>query len=195
MYRFRSIKYCSTTALVSALLAIFGFASYWTVGKWIAMSLNGGIIQLFDGLLIALTAFIPGIMLLISGIVAGILTDLMIASNFSFTMLPATVVIRILMFIIIRIFMNKHWYSCFWTFFIALLPIIIIYPLYTWVVYGSALAIIELLVDCVQCGLLYIIGIMLYWQLSRIKSRSNNFLWNDEEFNYLKKEQPRVVNE
>lgn len=186
MYRFRSIKYCSTTALVSALLVIFGFGSYWAVGKWIAMSLNGGIIQLFDGPLIALTAFIPGPMLLISGIVAGFLTDLMIASNFSFTMLPVTVIIRILMFIIIRICMNKYWYSCFWTFFLTLLPIIIIYPLYTWIIYGSALAVIELLVDCVQCGLSYIIAIVLYWQLNGIKSRSNNFLWNDEEFNYLK---------
>lgn len=195
MYRFRSIKYCSTTALLSTLLAIFGFVSYWVIGKWIAISLNGGIIQLFDGLLIALTAFIPGPMLLISGIVAGFLTDLMIASSFSFIMLPATVIIRILMFIIIRIFITKHWYSCFWAFFLALLPIIIIYPLYTWIVYGAALGIIELLVDCVQCGLSYIIGIILYSQLIGIKSHSNNFLWNDEEFNYLKKEQTIVIDE
>lgn len=187
MYRFHSIKYCTITALISAVLAIFGFVSYWAIGKWIAMSLNGGIIQLFDGLLIALTALIPGPMLLFSGLIAGLLTDLMIASSFSLIMIPATLIIRILMFIIIRILMTKNWYSCFWTFLLALLPIIVIYPLFILILYGSALAIIEIIVDCIQCSLAYIVGVILYWQLVRIQLRSNNFLWNDKEFDHCKK--------
>jgi len=186
MYRFRSIKYCTTTALLSVLLAIFGFGSYWIMGKWIAISFNGGVIQLFDGLLIALTAFIRGPMLLFSGIIAGFLTDLMISSSFSLTMIPATIVIRCLMFFIIRLIMTKKWYSCFWTFFLALIPIITIYPLYILVLYDSALAIIEILVDTIQCGLAYIIAVALYWQLIRIESH-NVVLWNDQEFDYLKK--------
>jgi len=191
MYRFTSIKYCTTTALVAALLTVFGLGSYWMGGKWIANALNskGSIIQLFDGLLLALTALIAGPMLLVAGIIAGFLFDLIITADgsLSLAILPATIIIRILVFMMIRIFMTTKWYSCFWTFFIALLPILLLYPLYTLYLNGPAAAIMEIIINCIQCGASYVLGIGLYWQLNRIQIRSNNGLWNDEQFKSYKK--------
>lgn len=92
MYRLKSLKYLVTTALITALLVTVAY-----ILQFIRLGNGKGILQLADGLFLALITLIKGPMLLISGVLYVTIIDI-ITDGFIF--IPVSIVIRVLIFLI-----------------------------------------------------------------------------------------------
>lgn len=189
MYRFKSIKYLATTGLITALLIVIAYTSYWFF-NWIVISFFGGTstLQLFDAFFLAFCALFSGPMMLFAGPTAGVIFDLI--SGVKMIIIPATILIRILMFFIVKILtIKKWWWSSFYSFFLASLILLFGYPLYYLIVYQDwAIVINELITDTIQAGFAYLIALLIYYSLFNRQNKTNNAFWNDQQFDYLRKQ-------
>lgn len=192
MYRFRSIKYLAMTGIITGLLVTIGYCSTFLFG-WAITSLFGGnsTLQLFDAVFIPFCAFFEGPMLLFAGPIAGGIFDLI--SGVKIVVIPITIFIRILMFFVIKLLINKYWWSTIYTFFFAAI-LLLIYPLSYLVIYQDyAITVNELITDSIQAIFAYFVAVALYYALSKNKIRSNYSFWNDQEFDYLKNKKITVL--
>lgn len=180
MYRFYSIKYLVTTALITAILLAFGYASTFIFIPGIK---GLGYLQLADIIALPLTSFIPGPMLLIANSIAMVGSDL-IGGYLIF--IPATILTRLLMFLIIRIL--EPYFHFIITYLFAVLPLILIYPPYTYLVsnFDDTAGLAALVTDIVQAITTYLFAIFVNWFLIRINKISLQKLWDDSQFNDLK---------
>ncbi|MBE4704381.1 hypothetical protein [Spiroplasma platyhelix] len=186
MYRFKSIKYLAVTGFMTALLFVVAYLSSlffaWTI------SVFGGTttLQLFDALFVPFCAIFKGPMMLFAGSIAGGIFDLV--SGVRIITIPVTILIRVLMFFIIKLLTNHKWWSSFYSFFIAVVILMFGYPLYYVMIYHDrAIVISELIGDTIQAGFAYVVAVPLYYYLSRIQT--NNHFWNDSQFDYLRSKQ------
>lgn len=186
MYRFKSIKYLTTTGIITALLFVIGYTSG-LFFSWSINSIFGGTttLQLFDALFIPFCAIFKGPMMLFAGPIAGALFDL--ASGVKIVTIPITILIRILMFIVIKLLINNKWWSSLYSFFIAAIILMFGYPLYYVIIYhDKAIVINELITDAIQASFAYIVAISFYFYLYKLQLNSNNYFWDDLQFDYLK---------
>lgn len=186
MYRFKSIKYLTATGLITALLFVVGYSSA-LFFSWAINSIFGGTttLQLFDALFIPFCGIFKGPMMLFAGSIAGGLFDL--ASGVKVVTIPVTILIRILMFISIKLLISRKWWSSFYSFFVAAIILMFGYPLYYVIIYNDqAIVINELITDAIQAIFAYIVAIILYYYLYKLQINSNNHLWDDRQFDYLK---------
>ena len=123
MYRLKSLKYLATTGLITALLVMIAYISQFIR---IDFGSGKGIIQLADGLFLALITLIKGPMLLISGILYVTIIDLVTGY---FIFISVSVVIRILMFFITCF--GARIFSRYGAFFISTW-ILLLYVLYSY---------------------------------------------------------------
>lgn len=187
MYRFKSIKYLVTTGLITGLLFVVGYVSA-IFFSWAITSVFGGTtsLQLFDALLIPFCAFFKGPMMLFAGPIAGALFDLV--SGIRAITIPATILIRILMFVSIKLLTNSKWWSSFYSFFIAVLILMLGYPLYYLLIYNDrAIVINELITDAIQASFAYVVALILYYILYHRQVTTKHQFWDDSQFDYLKK--------
>lgn len=186
MYRFKSIKYLTATGLLTAILFVVGYLSslFFT---WAIAAFGGTTtLQLFDALYLPFCAFFKGPMMLFAGAIAGALFDLV--SGVKIVSIPATIVIRVLMFLIIKLLSNNKWWSSFYSFLFAAAILIFGYPLYYVMIYhDKAIVISELIVDSVQGTFAYLVALPLYYYLDH--RNTNNHFWDDSQFDYLKRKQ------
>lgn len=183
MYRMRSLKYLVTTAFVTSLLTGLGYLS-----SFIQIGGANGYLQLTDIVTLTLITIIPGPMLLFASSIAMTLSDI-IAGYFIF--IPITILTRILMFIIIRCLENYFHFTI--TYLFALLPIVMIYPIYTWITFDKASAFKELIIDIIQVLSSYIFALFLTWFFKRISHVSDTKIWDDNNFEYLKDKQHKEM--
>lgn len=178
MYRFRSIKYIVTTAMVTAILIVLGYSS--TLIQ--VPGLGQGYLQIADMILLPLIYIIPGPMTLFAGPIALGIAD-MIGGYFIF--LPITISTRILMFLIIKIFNRK---VPILSFFLAVLPIIILYPPYTFLIsnFDSARLLTELIIDTIQVPTTYVFSLFILWTFIKIDRIAVNNFWDDSQFDIYK---------
>lgn len=191
MYRFKSIKYLAATGLITGLLFVVGYCSslFFT---W-AISAFGGTttLQLFDALFIPFCAIFKGPMMLFAGAIAGGLFDLV--SGVRIVTIPVTILIRILMFFIIKLLTNKHWCSSLYSFFFAVVILMVGYPLYYVIIYSDrAIVINEFIADAIQAAFAYVVALLLYYYL--YKAQLNNHFWDDRQFAYLKVKKEQQIN-
>lgn len=194
MYRFKSVKYLSATGFITALLFIVGYLSA-LFFSW-AINAFGGTttLQLFDALYIPFCAIFKGPMMLFAGAIAAGIFDL--ASGVRIVAIPITILIRVLMFFVIKLLTNKKWWSSFYSFFLAAAILMFGYPLYYVIIYhDKAIVINELIVDTIQAGFAYLIALPLYYYLYHMQIRSNNHLWDDNQFDYLKPKKKELLKE
>lgn len=187
MYRFRSNKYLAITGMMTALLIVIGYFSTFIFG-WTITSLfvTNSTLQLFDAVFIPFAAFFEGPIMLFAGTIAGAIFDLI--SGVKVVVVPITIIIRILMFVVIKLLINKHWWSSLYTFFFAAI-LLLIYPLYYLIIYQDyAIVINELITDSIQTIVAYIIAIPIYYALYKVQIKSNYSFWNDQQFACFKKE-------
>lgn len=187
MYRFKSIKYLAATGLITGLLFVVGYVSAIFFG-WAITSVFGGTtsLQLFDALLIPFCALFKGPMMLFAGPIAGALFDLV--SGVRAVTIPATILIRILMFGSIKLLTNSKWWSSFYSFFIAVVILMLGYPLYYLLIYNDrAIVINELITDAIQGSFAYVVAVILYYLLSARQVRTKHQFLDDSQFDYLKK--------
>ncbi|WP_424526083.1 hypothetical protein [Spiroplasma endosymbiont of Glossina fuscipes fuscipes] len=178
MYRLKSLKYLVTTALTTALLvAVAG------VSQFIRLGYDKGILQLADGLFLALITLIKGPMLLISGVLYVTIID--VITGFPI-FIPASIVIRVLMFLI-TYFLSRV-LSRYGAIFLSSL-MLFWYVLYSYLVsnFDSAVAIGELINDTIQVAVSTILGITLTIVFDRVNQHSTNKIWDDEQFWHYKK--------
>ncbi|MDQ7983112.1 MAG: hypothetical protein REH79_02695 [Spiroplasma sp.] len=192
MYRFKSIKYLSTTGLITGLLVVIGYTSYWFF-SWVITGALGGTttLQLFDAFFIPFCALFKGPMMLFAGPIAGAIFDLI--SGVKLIVIPATIIIRILMFFAIKLLTRqKWWWSSFYSFFFASLILMFGYPLYYLPVYqDKAIVINELITDTIQAGFAYLIALLIYYPLHNRQVKTLNSFWDDQQFDYLKQQKPK----
>lgn len=185
MYRFKSIKYLATTGLITAVLIIIANISFWLF-NWIVISFFGGTVtfQLFDAFFIAFCALFPGPMMLFAGPIAGVIFDLI--SSVKIIVIPITILIRVLMFFMIKLLTVKNWWwSSVYSFFLASLILLFGYPLSYLIIYhNQAIVINELITDTIQASCAYLFALLIYYLL--FKRQTNNALWNDYQFSPLK---------
>lgn len=185
MYRFKSIKYLSATGIITALLFVVGYISSIFFSLVILAFSGTATLQLFDALFIPFCAIFKGPMMLFSGSIAGALLDLV--SGVKIVTIPITILIRVLMFFIIKLLLNNKWWSSFYSFLVASIILIFGYPLYYVIIYHDrALVINELIVDTIQASFAYFVAIPLYYYLYKVQEKSKNHLWNDSQFDGLK---------
>lgn len=179
MYRFRSIKYIATTAVLTAILIASGYAS--TLIQVPGLGL--GYLQIADMILLPLIYIIPGPMTLFAGPIALSIAD-MIGGYFIF--LPITISTRILMFLIIKIFNRK---VPILSFLLAVLPIIILYPPYTFLIsnFDIAKLLNELIIDAIQVPTTYVFSLFILWTFIKIDRIAIDGFWNDSQFDIYKK--------
>ncbi|WP_338959098.1 hypothetical protein [Spiroplasma endosymbiont of Tiphia femorata] len=192
MYRFRSIKYLAMTGIITGLLVTIGYCSTFLFG-WAITSLFGGnsTLQLFDAVFIPLLCFFWRANAVICRTNWGGIFDLI--SGVKIVVIPITIFIRILMFFVIKLLINKYWWSTVYTFFFAAI-LLFIYPLSYLVIYQDyAITVNELITDSIQAIFAYFVAIPLYYALSKNKIRSNYSFWNDQEFDYLKNKKITVL--
>lgn len=185
MYRFKSIKYLSVTGFMTALLFVVGYFSslFFT---W-AISAFGGTttLQLFDALYLPFCAIFKGPMMLFAGAISGGIFDL--ASGVRIVTIPVTILIRVLMFFVIKILTIKQWWSVLYSFFVAVLILMFGYPLsYVMIYHDRAIVITELITDAIQGGFAYCVAVPVYYYLHVMQIKSHQHFWNDEQFTYLK---------
>nr|CAK98880.1 hypothetical transmembrane protein [Spiroplasma citri] len=178
MYRLKSLKYLATTGLITALLVAIAYISQFI---WIHFGVGKGIIQLADGLFLALITLIKGPMLLISGILYVTIIDF-ITGGFIF--IPISILIRILMFFIT--YYGARILSRYGAIFVSSL-MLLLYVLYSYIMFEPDVAIVELSIDAIQIAVATIIGISLSIVFVRINERSTNKIWDDEQFWHYKK--------
>ncbi|WHQ37546.1 hypothetical protein [Spiroplasma sp. SV19] len=176
MYRLKSLKYLVTTALITALLVTVAYVS-----QFIRIGNGKGILQLADGLFLALITLIKGPMLLISGVLYVTIVDV-ITGGFIF--IPVSIVIRILMFVI-TYFLSRI-LTRYGAIFCSSL-MLLWYVLYSYLLFGSAVAIVELINDAIQIAVSTILGITLAVVFRRVNHHSTNKIWDDEQFWHYKK--------
>ncbi|WP_342224490.1 hypothetical protein [Spiroplasma endosymbiont of Asaphidion curtum] len=176
MYRFRSLKYLATTGVITGLLMFCGYASSF-------IKIGVGYLQLADIIALPLITFIPGPMILFANPIAMAFADIM---GGYFVFVPITIVVRILMFVIIRIL--EPYFHFIISYFFAVLPVLIIYPPYTYFIsnFDHSYAITALINDAVQAISTYIFSLFITWFLIRINSVSYGHLWSDSDFDYLR---------
>lgn len=176
MYRLKSLKYLVTTALITALLVMVAYIS-----QFIRIGNGKRILQLADGLFLALITLIKGPMLLISGVLYVTIIDV-ITDGFSF--IPFSIVIRELMFLIT--YFLALVLSRYGAIFLSSL-MILWYVLYSYLLIGSAVAILELINDAIQVAVSTVVGITLAAVFVRVNKHSMNKIWDDEQFWHYKK--------
>lgn len=177
MYRLKSIKYLTTTALITALLVVLSYAT-----QFIRINNTKGILQLADGFFLALIILIRGPMLLICGILYSGIIDLI---SGAFIFIPVTIIIRILMFCLTYFLTQKL------SRYVAMLLsslMLYLYVLYTYLCFGMSFAILELVNDSIQLAVCYIIGVSVSLILERVNKKSNYYLWNDAAFDQYQEE-------
>ncbi|CEA11322.1 membrane protein [Mycoplasma capricolum] len=95
---FKSIKYIVLTAILSSLLTVIALTT-----SMIQIA-ETGLFQVADGLFLSLTFFIPGPMMFVVGCVYASIFDLVSGAAFY---IPVSILIHILMFITIKLLVNK----------------------------------------------------------------------------------------
>lgn len=180
MYRLSSLKYLLTTAFITAFLLGCGYISAFIPLPGLS-SAGSGYLQLTDIIALSLIYFIPGPMLLFANPIAMVLADIL--SGY-FIYIPITIVTRILMFITVRL-LERYMHFVFYYFF-AVLPIVSIYPFYTWLVFDSTSALKELIIDIIQSITTYFFALFFTWFLIRLNRLTENGIWNDSEFDKYK---------
>ncbi|WP_425379583.1 hypothetical protein [Spiroplasma endosymbiont of Stenodema calcarata] len=181
MYRLKSLKYLVTTGLITALLVTIAYVS-----QFIRIGNGKGILQLADGLFLALITLIKGPMLLISGVLYVTIIDI-ITGGFIF--IPVSVVIRVLMFLIT--YFLARFLTRYGAIFCSSL-MLLWYVLYSYFLFGTAVAITELINDAIQIAVSTILGITLSVIFVRINQHSINKIWDDEQFWHYKKSSDNV---
>lgn len=176
MYRLKSLKYLVTTTLITALLVTVAYIS-----QFIRLGNGKGILQLADGLFLALITLIKGPMLLISGVLYVTIIDI-ITDGFIF--IPVSIVIRVLMFLIT--YFLARVLSRYGAIFLSSL-MLLWYVLYSYLLFGSAVAILELINDAIQVAVSTVVGITLAVVFARVNKHSTNKIWDDEQFWHYKK--------
>ncbi|WP_338963689.1 MULTISPECIES: hypothetical protein [unclassified Spiroplasma] len=176
MYRLKSLKYLVTTALITALLVTVAYIS-----QFIRLGNGKGILQLADGLFLSLITLIKGPMLLISGVLYVTIIDI-ITDGFIF--IPVSIVIRVLMFLIT--YFLARVISRYGAIFLSSL-MLLWYVLYSYLLFGSAVAILELINDAIQVAVSTVVGITLAVVFAWVNKHSTNKIWDDEQFWHYKK--------
>lgn len=186
MYRFRSIKYLATTGIITGLLVAIGYSSSLFFG-WAITGLFGGnsSLQLFDAIFIPFCAVFKGPMMLFAGPIAGGIFDLI--SGVKIVTVPVTILIRILMFFVIKLLTKKSWWTSLYSFFFAALILMFGYPIYYIFIYQEkAIVINELITDIIQASFAYIVAVPIYYALNKRQITSSYSFWDDRQFDHLR---------
>ncbi|WP_338970653.1 HAD-IIB family hydrolase [Spiroplasma endosymbiont of Labia minor] len=174
MYRFKSLKYLLTAILIISVLIAIGYVS-----SFIKISINSNF-QISDGIFFSLTAFIPGPMMLIVGIIYSPLLDLLMGS---IIYMPFTLLIHILMWSVIYFF--KKFLTVYVAFLISSI-LTLLYVLIAFIIYDKTVAILELITDSIQLSISFVISSIIFFSLNRLNKKSKNKIWNDNLFEIYK---------
>ncbi|WP_051350890.1 hypothetical protein [[Acholeplasma] multilocale] len=142
MYRFKNTKYITITSMMIAILLVISLTTLF-------IKVGDSTIQFTTGFYLALCALMPGPSMLIVGIVYGALMDTI---NGGFIYIPATIMINVLMFLIVKF--GKRALKPYGSFAIGAL-VLMIYVLYNYLINMAnsevdSIVIKEFIIDSIQ---------------------------------------------